>query len=318
MKIVFLDAYTLNPGDLSWQPLRQIGETTIYDRTPPSQFIERAKDTNILILNKAKITQKELDQLPNLKLIVVAATGYNNVDTQAAKERGILVANVPNYGASTVAQHTIALILSLTNQVYQHHQTVQRGDWTNSPDWSYTLKPISALSNKTIGIVGYGSIGKKVATIAKSMGMLVLIHRKNPDRKIARGMIQADMNNLFKQSDIITFHCPLTDANKEIINRQTLSLMKHNALLINTARGGLINEQDLAQALNNQVIAGAALDVLTTEPPTANNPLLSAKNCIITPHIAWASVEARTNLLSILTQNIQAYIKGTPINIVNP
>ncbi len=314
MKIVITDAHTANPGDLSWDAIAACGQLTIYDRTSPQQVVERCIDAEIILTNKVAITRQVMEQNSQLKLISVLATGYNVIDTKAAVKKNILVCNVPAYGTHSVAQHTFALLLELTNRVGQHALSVASGDWEKSLDWSYTLAPITELAGKTLGIVGFGHIGQQVARIASAFNMRVLYYSAHD--KGNQLASYTGLQTLFKESDVVTLHCPLTPDNRAFVNRQLLQYMKPSALLINTARGPLIHEEDLADALNNQQIAGAGLDVLSQEPPLSNNPLLHAKNCIITPHNAWMSREARKRIIDITTQNIKAFLQGKPVNQV--
>lgn len=314
MIIVVTDGYTLNPGDLEWEAIAALGDLRVYERTLPGEVIERCSDADIILTNKVVITGQMVEQCPNLKLICVSATGYNVIDIKAAAERNIPVCNVPAYGTDSVAQHTFALLLELTNRVGLHSVSVYAGDWEKSVDWCYTLAPISELTGKTIGIIGFGNIGQQVARIASAFNMQVLYYSRH--KKANQLAAYTSLDALFSDSDIVTLHCPLTHDNREFVNKRLLSRMKRSALLINTARGPLINEQDLADALNNHHIAGAALDVLSQEPPWSTNPLLQAKNCIITPHNAWMSREARQRILEITRQNIKAFISGRPINEV--
>ncbi len=313
MKIVVLDGFALNPGDLSWDDLKDMGEVKIYDRTAPSDTIERASGAQILLTNKTLLMAEELYQLPDLKYIGVLATGYNVVDTEAAKQKGIIVTNVPAYGTMSVAQHVFALVLEFFNGVGLLSDGVRKGRWSRSIDFCYWDKPLTELAGLTIGIVGFGRIGKAVATIAEAFGMRVIVS----DPSSASDYESVPLNELFIHSDIVTLHCPLTPETKGMINAEMLRLMKSSALLVNTARGPLVVEGDLADALNEGRIAGAALDVLSVEPPPSDNPLLSAKNCIITPHVAWATFEARKRLIEIAMENIKMYLEGTPVNIVN-
>jgi glycerate dehydrogenase len=319
MQITIIDGFTLNPGDLSWQNLENYGELTIYDRTEPniSTYIERCKNAEVIIINKSGliIGEEILSQLPHLKLIMVSATGYNIIDTAAAKKLGILVTNVPGYGTDSVAQHTIALILELSNRVGPNSDSVQKGNWVTAEDWCFTEKPVFELAGKTLGIIGFGNIGQKVSEIAKALGMNIL-YNSNSDKKSDLGQF-TDLETLTKTSDFISLHCPANEKTMKMINADFLKKMKQTAYLINTSRGQLIDEQALADALNSNQIAGAALDVLSQEPPKVDNPLLSAKNCIITPHNAWISFEARQRIMKILEENLKAFINGTPINTVN-
>ena len=317
MKIVILDGYTLNPGDLDWAPLHNLGALTIYDRSAPNEIVERAKDAHIVLVNKVVLNESLLNQLPNLRYIGVMATGYNNLDIATAKQKGITVTNVKAYGPASVAQHTFALLLALTNHLELHSQSVFDGGWVASPDFCYWKTPLTELAGKTMGLIGLGDIGSHVARIAQAFDMKVIAYRKNPTQTKDTDIEMVTMEDVFRRSDVISLHCPLTEETRELINRERLSWMKPNAMLLNTGRGPLINEADLAEALQNKVIAGAGLDVLSTEPPTASNPLLSAPNCIITPHIAWASFEARKRLLQMVADNLAAFEKGAPINVVS-
>lgn len=315
MKIVVTDGYVLNPGDLSWDDIAALGELVIYDRTSTAEFLQRCKDAEIILTNKVPVNKETMEQCTRLQLISVLATGYNIIDTHFAGHRNIIVCNVPSYGIDSVAQHCFALLLELTNRVGQHAYSVANGDWQRSPDWCYSLTPIMELAGKTMGIVGFGNIGQQVARIAKAFGMRVLYHRLN-DRPTTLGEY-ADLPALFASSDVVSLHCPLTADNHSFVNKNLLQRMKPSAYLINTARGPLINERDLADALNNDYIAGAALDVLSKEPPQADNPLLTVKNCIITPHIAWISKEARARIMQVTKDNIVSFIAGKPINQVS-
>ena len=317
MKIVILDGYTLNPGDLSWESLQSLGDVTVYDRSAPDQIVERAANAEIVLVNKVVLSDAHLEQLPDLKYVGVMATGYNNVDVSAAKKQNIIVTNVKAYGPASVAQHTFGLLLALTNHLELHSQSVRNGDWAASQDFCYWKTPLIELAGKTLGLVGLGDIGSKVADIAKAMGMNVIAYRKNPGKSENNGITMVSLDALFEDSDVISLHCPLTEETRELINTTRLGQMKSSAFLLNTGRGPLINEQDLANALQNGTIAGAGLDVLSTEPPAADNPLLSAPNCIITPHIAWASFEARKRLLQMVADNIAAFINGNPANVVS-
>lgn len=316
MKIVILDGYTLNPGDLDWAPLRALGELIIYDRSASDEIVERAKDADIVLVNKVILNENTITQLPKLRYVGVMATGYNNVDVATAKARGITVTNVKAYGPASVAQHTFGLLLALTNHLELHSQSVFNGDWVASPDFCYWKTPLTELAGKTMGLIGLGDIGSHVARIAQAFDMNVIAYRKNPAQTKDSNIEMVSLEDVFRKSDVISLHCPLTDETRELINRDRLSWMKSNALLLNTGRGPLINEEDLAEALKNNVIAGAGLDVLSSEPPAADNPLLSAPNCIITPHIAWASFEARKRLLQMVADNLKAFESGEPISVV--
>lgn len=317
MRIVALDGFTLNPGDISWAPIQALGEFVTHDRTPSARVIERLRAAHVVLTNKVALDRTTIESLPDLHLIAVTATGYNIVDASAAKERGVVVCNVPEYGTPNVAQHVFALLLELTTHVGPHAQGVREGKWSASPDWCYWEFPLVELSGLTLGIIGYGRIGRAVANIARALGMNVLMNRRTKmiDEAEAR---QVDLDTLVRESDVISLHCPLTPDNEKMVNRNFISRMKRTSFLINTARGGLINEAELAQALNDGRIAGAGLDVLTCEPPDPGNPLIGAKNCVITPHIAWATRPARERMMQITAKNIRAFQQGQPQNVVNP
>ena len=310
MKIVFLDAYTLNPlNDLDLSILYTLGEVTLYDRTTPEQIIERAKDAEIILTNKCPLNALIISQLPNLKYIGVVATGYNIIDIDAAKSHGITVANVRGYSSASVAQLVFSLILGFTNRVAEHAKNIEN-TWTACPDFCFYHSPLVELEGKTLGIIGLGDIGKKVANIGLGFGMKVLASKQNPAIGGIVGVEICSQEKVFAESDFITLHCPLNISNQQVINISTLVQMKNSAVLINTSRGGLIKESDLATALNEGIIAGAGLDVLSVEPPSNDNPLLTAKNTIITPHIAWAGVNARKELLKGVVENILAFQQG--------
>ena len=315
MKIVVTDGYTLNPGDLSWDKIKALGELEVYDRTPVELIAERCRDAEVVLTNKAPFTKETMAALPQLKLISVLATGYNVIDTTAAREQGVAVSNVPGYGTASVAQHVFALLLELTNHVGRNAQTTAAGQWQQSADWCYTEAPVTELASKIFGVVGFGNIGQRAGSIAKALGMQLVYY--NPSIKDSVIGLQVELKDLFSHSDVISLHCPLTAANQEFVNAALLKTMKPSAILINTARGQLINEQDLADALNKNIIAGAALDVLSKEPPPGSNPLLKAKNCIITPHNAWISKEARERIMAVTASNIAAFVNGEPDNVVN-
>jgi glycerate dehydrogenase len=318
MKMVVLDGYTLNPGDQSWDALKSMGELVVYDRSAEAEVVARAKDATVLFTNKTPVTGKMMEQLPALQYIGVLATGYNIVDVNVAKSRGIVVANVPGYGSSSVVQLCFALLLELTHHVQLHSDSVRSGEWTNSADFSYWKTPLIELKGKTMGIIGFGNIGQQVADVAAAFGMNVIAcSRTQSDQRHRPGFRWVDPGELFAEADFISIHCPLTDDTKGMINTTSISKMKRSAFIINTSRGPIIVEKDLADALNNEVIAGAALDVLSSEPPPANNPLLTAKNCLITPHIAWATREARVRLLETTVKNLRSYLDGKPSNVVN-
>jgi glycerate dehydrogenase len=318
MKIVVLDGFALNPGDLSWEALKNIGDVTIYDRTPEEKRFERAKDAEIIITNKTLIDKELLHKLDKLKYVGVLATGYNVVDTEEAKKKGIIVTNVPAYSTDSVAQMVFALLLELSNHTKSHSDAVKCGTWSRSKDFCFWNHPLVELSGKTMGIIGFGSIGEKVADIAEAFGMKVLAYSRTVKVQSHRKNFKwVTLEELLKQSDVVSLHCPLLSETKGLINRDTLKLMKKNAILINTSRGPLVLENDLADALNNGVIAGAGLDVLCSEPPEKDNPLFKAKNCIITPHIAWASKEARERLMATAVSNVKRFLEGNAVNVVN-
>jgi len=316
MKIIVLDAFAMNPGDLSWEQLKNIGNTEIYDRSLPEESIKRVSDAEIILTNKALVNKDIIEAAPNLKYIGVMATGYNVVDITEAHKRNIVVTNVPAYSTASVAQLTFAFILELANHTALYAQSVENGDWVRSKDFSYHLKPIMELQNKTLGIIGFGQIGQNVAKIALAFGMKVISSHKHPERDKMDGVAFVDEKTCFTEADIVSLHCPLNQDNFEFVNKQLLASMKPKAFLINTSRGGLVNENDLAEALNHEIIAGAALDVLSTEPPSANNPLLHAKNCLINPHVAWATFESRTRLMKTVVNNVKAFLEGKPENVV--
>lgn len=317
MKIVVLDGYALNPGDLSWQGLKEAGDLVVYDRTPADQVFERSAGAEILLTNKTILAGEMLRKLPDLKYVGVLATGYNVIDTQEAARLGITVTNIPAYSTDSVAQLVFALILELCFHVQNHSESVHAGEWQRSADFTFRNFPLTELSSKTIGIIGFGNIGRKVSKIAISFGMNVVAYsRSRSDQSKLDNFKWVDLPELFSVSDIVTVHCPLTSETKGLINAGRLAMMKKTSFLINTSRGPVILEKDLAEALNNEVIAGAGLDVLSTEPPAGDNPLLSAKNCIITPHIAWATLEARTRLMEMAVANVRAFLSGKPVNVV--
>ena len=317
LKIVNLDGYTTNPGDQSWENFKKYGDFTVYERTAPEEVLERAKDAEALIINKTIITAEMLEQMPNLKYIGLQSTGYNVVDCEAAKKKGIVVSNIPAYSTAAVAQLVFALILQITNKVSLHSDAVHNGEWTSCPDFCFWKAPLTELDGKTIGIVGFGSIGQRVAEISRAFGMNVLVFTPHPKPDEFKIVTFVDFDKLCKESDIITCHCPLTPQTENLIDKNAISKMKKSAIIINTSRGPVVNDRDLADALNNGDIQAAGVDVLRVEPPTADNPLLTAKNCIITPHIAWAAYETRKRLLGILEDNLKAFIDGNPQNVVN-
>ncbi|HWB03431.1 MAG TPA: D-2-hydroxyacid dehydrogenase [Verrucomicrobiales bacterium] len=315
-RIVILDGYTLNPGDLDWKELEKLGETVVYDRTPANLTLERSTGADILLTNKAPLPRQVIEGSPSLKFIGVLATGYNVVDIAAAKERGIPVSNVPGYGTAAVAQHVFALLLELTQRTGLHSDSVRAGDWTKSVDWCYWRTPLVELAGLTMGIVGYGAIGKAVARIAQAFGMQVLAATRTP-RKDEESVHFTDVDDLFRRSDVVSLHCPLTPETQGMVNAGRLATMKPSAFLINTGRGPLVVEQDLANALRNAQLAGAAMDVLSTEPPATGNPLLTAPHCLITPHLAWAARASRQRLMDAVVENVRAFLNGAPVNVVN-
>ena len=318
MKIVILDGFTENPGDLSWDGFRNLGELTVYDRTPDDfdTIVKRIGNNQAVIVNKVKITKEILDACPNIEYIGVLATGFNVVDTVAAAERGIPVCNVPTYGTAAVAQFTFALILECCHHVGHHSDAVKQGRWTNSKDFCFWDYPLTELKGKTLGLVGYGRIGRTVGTIANAFGMHVIVYDKimSLDSEIAE---YADLAELYSRADIVSLHCPLFPETRGIINRETISKMKDGVIIINNSRGPLIVEQDLADALNSGKVYAAGLDVVSSEPISADNPLLKAKNCLITPHISWAPRESRQRIMDCTVENIRAFQAGKPQNVVN-
>jgi glycerate dehydrogenase len=319
MKIVVLDGYTVNPGDLDWKPLEALGKLTVHERTPIGEVIARLQGAEIVLTNKTIVSQHAIAHLPALRYIGVLATGYNIVDIKAADERGLIVTNIPGYSSNSVSQFVFALILELTCHTAEHGLAVREGGWARSPDWSFTVGPIRELAGKTLGIIGLGAIGKRVALIGHALGMRVIAvgeAEQKPPQLPGFRIFRFPLEELLATSDVVTLHCPLTEETRKLMNARRLAKMKPTALLINTARGPLIDEPALAEALHKGTIAGAGLDVLSTEPPSADNPLLSAPRCIVTPHIAWASMEARKRLLQIAAENIQAFLQGKPVNVV--
>ncbi len=318
MKIVILDAYTTNPGDLSWDLFKDFGEVVYYDYTPEELIVERCKDAEIIIDNKVVITEEIISQLPELKCICMLSTGYNVINTDAAKAHNITVCNVPTYSTAAVAQLTFALILEIYNQVGVHSEAVHNGEWSSCRDFSFQKTPLIELNGKTIGLIGYGKIGTEVAKIADAFGMNILCYvpSKKPQPQF-NSFKFTTLNELAEHSDIVSLHCPLTPETQNIINEGFISKMKKSAIIINTSRGPAIDEKALADALNSGKITGAGVDVLSTEPPKADNPLLNCKNCFITPHIAWAGFETRQRLIGVVYDNIKAFLDGNPVNVVN-
>ena len=316
MKIVELDGYAANPGDLSWDGLKELGDFVLYERTKPEDIVSRAKDADAILINKVRITDEILAQLPKLKYIGELATGYNNIDIKAASKRGITVCNIPAYSTDSVAQMTFAHILNITNQVAHYADESRSGHWSKNPDFCYWDTPLPELSAKTLGIVGLGNIGMKVAKIALDFGMDVFAYTSKNSADLPAGIQKTTIEGLLGASDILTLHCPLTDDTRELINKETLALMRPGSIIINTGRGQLVNEQDVADALESGLLLGYGADVLTEEPPRADNPLLKQPHAYITPHIAWATKEARQRLLNICVENIKAFQAGEPINVV--
>ena len=318
MKIVVLDGYTLNPGDLSWTTLEQLGDLKVYDRTHQNEVVERSKDAEIIFTNKTIVDAAAISNLSKLKYIGVFATGYNIVDIDAAKQKGVMVCNVPGYGTDSVVQLTFALLLELCLHVQEHNEAVKNGRWSSSKDFSFWDFPLIELSGKTLGIIGFGNIGQKVADVATAFGMNIIATSRTQTAQSKRSNFKwADIDELLKNSDVVSIHSPLVPETKGLINKNNLKKMKPTAFILNTSRGPIIVDEDLADALNNNIIAGAGIDVLSNEPPEKNNPLLKAKNCIITPHIAWATKEARERLMNIAVSNLAAFIDGSPVNIVS-
>ena len=317
MKMVVLDGYTLNPGDLHWGPLLDLGDCKIYERTSAAEAVERAADAEIVLTNKVVLDRETLGQLPGLRYVGVLATGVNVVDLVAAKERGITVTNVPAYSTLSVVQLTFALLLELTHHVGHHADSVRGGGWVQSKDFAYWNYPLLELAGLKMGLVGFGAIAQGVARVAQALGMEVIATRRGDRPPEVPGVTLVDLDTLFRDSDVLSVHCPLTPDTKGLVNAARLSLMKGTAYVLNTSRGPVIHEADLADALNAGKLAGAGLDVLSTEPPAADNPLLTAKNCLITPHIAWASKAARTRLLNVVVANIKGFLNGEPQNVVS-
>jgi glycerate dehydrogenase len=317
MRIVVFDGHTLNPGDNPWDELARLGELTVFDRTPPALVVERAAGAEIVLTNKTVLDAAALARLPDLRFVAVLATGYNVVDVGAARSRGVLVANVPEYGTADVAQHTLALLLELCHRVGDHARAVAAGAWGAAPDFCFWLTPPRSLEGQTLGVVGFGRIGRRVATLARALGMRVLAASRL-ERAAGGGPPDGwrTIPDLFAEADVISLHCPLTDDNAGFVDADLLARVRPGALLINTARGGLIDEAALAAALNGDRLAGAALDVLSKEPPPPDHPLLHARNCIVTPHIAWASLASRRRLMAATVTNVRAFLAGKPVNVV--
>ena len=320
MKIVNLDSYALNPGDLDWSPLKELGDCTFYDRTPvndDNEILKRIGDAEIVLTNKTPLDEHVISTAPNLKYIGVTATGYNVIDTETATKANIPVTNIPTYGTDAVAQFTFALLLEITSHVGLHNQLVHDGRWSSNPDFTFWAKPLTELQGKTLGLIGFGSIAKKVAEIGHAFSMNIIFYNHRPKTDLPNYVKQVSLEELYQQSDIISLHVPQTPETTEMINQEAISQMKDGVILINTARGGLISEKDVADALNGGKIAAAGVDVVQKEPIPADSPLLSAKNCYITPHIAWAPRETRNRLLGIVVDNLQAFLNGKKLNVVN-
>ena len=317
MKVVVLDGYALNPGDLSWEPFSEFGELTVYDRTAPEQIVPRIGDAEIIVLSKTPITRATLEQCPGIRYITVLATGYNIVDLQATAQRGIPVSNVPAYSTQAVGQFTLALLLEICSHVSVHNESVHAGEWASCPDFCYWKQPLTELAGKTMGIIGFGAIGRQTGRIAKAMGMRVLATGSRPTAEGWEIGEYVELDTLLSQSDVISLHCPLFPQTQGLINRETIAKMKDGVILLNTSRGPVLVEQDVADALNRGKIRAAGMDVVSTEPIRPDNPLLTAKNCLITPHIAWAPQECRQRVLDITAENIRSFLAGNPQNRVN-
>ena len=317
MKIVILDGYTENPGDLSWESMEKLGELKVYNRTPTNQIVERIGDADAVIVNKTPISAQTIAACTGIKYIGVLATGYNIVDVEAAKAKKIKVTNVPTYGTAAVGQFAIALLLEICHHVGHHSKAVLEGRWEKNPDWCFWDYPLIELAGKTIGIIGFGRIGQTTATIAKAMGMNVLAFDEHPNDTGKAIADYVSLDELYAKSDVISLHCPLFPSTEGIINKNSIAKMKNGIIILNNSRGPLIVEQDLADALNSGKVYAAGLDVVSTEPVKAGNPLLKAKNCLITPHISWAPKESRQRLMDIAVSNLESYISGNPINMVN-
>ena len=317
MKIVVLDGYTVNPGDNSWEPIEPFGELIGYDRTPPELTVERASGADILLTNKTVLDAATLDQLDGLRMISVLATGFNVVDVRAARKKGIPVCNVPEYSTPSVAQHVMAMILAHRHRPWHHDQAVRTGQWNETGDFCFWLQPWQELQGQTFGVIGFGRIGQATARLAHAFGMRVLAYNHRPKDVPGDWFTWASMDQVLQESDIVSLHCPLTESTDQMVDAALLAKMKNDAILVNASRGGLVNEPDLARALADGQIAAALLDVLSTEPPAPDNPLLTAPNCLITPHMAWSSIDARRRLIEITAGNIRAFLEGVPIHVVN-
>ncbi len=318
MKIVVLDGYTLNPGDLDWKSLKAFGELTVHDRTEASLIVDRIGDAELVLTNKTPLSAETMKACKNLRYIGVLATGYNIVDVAAAKASGIIVTNIPTYGTDAVAQFAFALLLEVCHHVGHHAQTVREGEWSACPDFCYWHHPLIELAGKTMGLIGFGRIGQRTGEIARAFGMKVLAFDEYPNKAFEKeGISYTTLDTLLAESDVVSLHCPLTDRNRGMINRESIARMKDGAILINTSRGPLVDEAALAEALDSGKLKAAAVDVVSTEPIRPENPLLKARNMLVTPHIAWAPKEARSRLLDIAVENVRAFLAGTPVNIVS-
>ncbi len=318
VKIIVLDGYTLNPGDLAWDKLERLGKVTVYDRTPSDRTVERIGDAEIIFTNKTPLTNEVFNQVHHVKYVGVLATGYNVVDVDTAKDKGIIVTNVPTYGTAAVAQFVFALLLEMCHHIWAHSEEVKKGAWANSPDFCFWNYPLIELAGKTMGIIGFGRIGQATAKIAQAMGMKVLVYSRSRDEKLENATLKyVELDDLLAEADVISLHCPLLESTRGIINKSSIAKMKDGVKIINTSRGLLVVEDDLAEALNSGKVSGAAVDVLSTEPAKMDNVLLSAKNCIVTPHIAWAPKESRARLMNIAVDNLEKYLAGNPVNVVN-
>lgn len=319
MKIVVLDGHAMNPGDMTWEGLQALGEVIIYDRSSEDQIIERAKGAEIVLTNKVSLSAHIIEALPELKYIGVMATGYNMIDMDAAKKRDIIVTNVPGYSTPSVVQLTFSLLLELCYRTQRHSDAVMQGKWSASPDFCFWDYPLTELAGKTLGVIGFGSIGQKVADVGEAFGMHILAYSRTQTDQSHRKSFRwiAEREELLAQADIVSLHCPLTPETENLISSESLSLMKPSAILINTSRGGLIDAQALAEALNEERISGAGIDVLAVEPPPADNPLFKAKNCLITPHIAWATKESRLRLMDVVVGNIKSFLDGQAVNVIS-
>lgn len=318
MKILVLDGFALNPGDLSWKGIKDLGTLVVYDRTEPARIVNRIGDAEVVLVNKCPITRETMDACPNLKLICVTATGYNTVDLEAAREKGIVVCNVPSYATESVTQHVFAMLLAIANHISEHAQSVKAGEWQRTADFTYRKYPIFELSGLTMGIIGMGRIGQSVARVANAFGMNVLYWSKHPHPELeGERLHHAPLEQLLAESDVISLHCPLNEETENLICKKTIALMKHGVIIINTSRGKIINDMDLANALSSGKVGYAAIDVLSEEPPVHGSPLIDQPHCLVTPHIAWAPLQARKRCMEIIEQNIRSFQEGHPQNVVD-